>query len=237
MKFRVKWAHVYRFYEAIEPYLKIALPLENQPEGNHILVLAPHIDDETIGCGGTIFKHSSAGNQVTVLFVADCTPERIKEGEAAGAVLGVSKKIFWEYRSKTLTQFSEIEERLLTLVQETRPDVIYIPSLIDRHNDHVALNYFFFNALKNLKKNFMIYSYEVWTTLIPNVVVDISDQVEIKKKAMACYPSQLASHNWLEGTLSLNRYRGMIANAKSHGEAFFRLTPEKYRELWRNIYG
>lgn len=237
LNFRVKWAHIYRFYEAVEPHLKMSLPLEELPKGDKVLVLAPHIDDETIGCGGTLFKHSAAGHTVTVLFLADCTEERQKEGEAAGKILGVSKRIYWEYQSKTLNQFPEIRGRLIDLIKETDPDVVYLPSFIDRHNDHVTLNYYFFQALKNLKKNFMIYSYEVWTTLIPNVVVDISDQVEIKKRAMACYPSQLAGHNWLEGTLSLNRYRGMVSNAKSHGEAFFRMSPDKYIKLWDSLYG
>ena len=218
MKYRVKWAHVYKLYEAIEPYLKISLPLEALPKGRRILVLSPHIDDETIGCGGTLSKHSSAGHSVTVLFLADCTEERKNEAEEAGKILGISKKIYWEYQSKTLDQFPEIIGRLSEVIKTSDPDLVYIPSFVDRHNDHVTLNYYFSQALKNLKSNFMIYSYEVWTTLIPNVVVDISDQIEIKKKAIACYSSQMAGHHWIEGTVALNRYRGTVSNAKSHGD-------------------
>jgi N-acetylglucosamine malate deacetylase 1 len=237
LKFRVKWSHVYRFYEAVEPFLKMSLPLEEKPIGERILVLSPHIDDETIGCGGTIHKHSAFGEHVTVLYVADCTPNRIQEGENAAKVLGISKTIFWEYQSKTLNRYPEIENRIGDLLIDIGPDIVYIPSLIDRHNDHVTLNYYFSKALNRVKKKFMIYSYEVWTTLIPNVVIDISDLVEIKRNAMNCYQSQLVSHNWLEGTLALNRYRGMISGARSHGEAFFRLTPQKYLKLWKDLYG
>ncbi|MBI1819522.1 MAG: PIG-L family deacetylase [Nitrospirae bacterium] len=234
---RVKWAHIYRYYEFLEPYLKISLPLEEQPEGERILVLAPHIDDETIGCGGTIYRHTQAGNHVTALFISDCSEERRKEGDAAGRLLGMERNIYWDYRSKTIDRYPEITGRLTEVIEKIKPGIVYLPSFIDRHNDHVSLNRYFYLSLQNLKKNFMIYSYEVWTTLIPNVVVDISDQAEVKKKAMACYQSQMANHNWLEGTLALNRYRGMIAGARTHGEAFFRLTPRNYVKLWSNLYG
>ncbi|MBI1824717.1 MAG: PIG-L family deacetylase [Nitrospirae bacterium] len=237
MKLRVKWAHVYRWYESVEPFLNISLPLEDCPAGERILVLAPHIDDETIGCGGSILRHSSSGSKVTVLYLADCTPERIREADAASSVLGISEKIFWKYQSKTLSQFPEIEQRLADLVNSVNPEIVYLPSFIDRHQDHVALNGYFYKALSLIKKDFMIYTFEVWTTLIPNVVVDISNVIDWKKKALGCYSSQLESHNWLEGTIALNRYRGMIANAKSHGEAFFRMTPHRFKKLWEDIYG
>ncbi|HXN07120.1 MAG TPA: PIG-L family deacetylase, partial [Nitrospiria bacterium] len=168
---------------------------------------------------------------------ADCTEERRAEGDKAGIILGVNRLIFWDYQSKTLDRFPEISKRLSEVILEIAPDIVYLPSYMDRHNDHIILNRYFYEALKKIDPQFMIYGYEVWTTLIPNVVVDISDQAEIKKKAMACYQSQMASHNWLEGTLALNRYRGMIANARTHGEAFFRMTPRNYMKMWTNLYG
>lgn len=234
---RLKWAHVYRYYELLEPFLKVSTPLEVLPKGESILVIAPHIDDETIGCGGTIAKHAQSGKKVTVLFAADCTEERRTEGDKAGSILGVNRLIFWEYQSKTLDRFPEISGRLSEVIREIAPDIVYLPSYMDRHNDHISLNRYFYEVLKKIDPQFMIYGYEVWTTLIPNVVVDISDQAEIKKKAMACYQSQMANHNWLEGAMALNRYRGMIANARTHGEAFFRMTPRNYMKMWTNLYG
>ncbi|HXN05976.1 MAG TPA: PIG-L family deacetylase, partial [Nitrospiria bacterium] len=65
---RLKWSHVYRYYELLEPFLKVSTPLEELPKGENILVIAPHIDDETIGCGGTLAKHAHSGKKVTVLF-------------------------------------------------------------------------------------------------------------------------------------------------------------------------
>ena len=42
-----------------------------EPANGRIVVLAPHMDDETLGCGGTIARHVRAGAQVTVIFLTD----------------------------------------------------------------------------------------------------------------------------------------------------------------------
>lgn len=233
---RLKWSHVYRYYELLEPFLKVSTPLEALPGGENILVIAPHIDDETIGCGGTIAKHAHSGKNVTVLFAADCSEERKKEGNEAAAILGIKRLIFWDYQSKTLDRFPEISGRLNEVIKEVSPDIVYLPSWLDRHNDHMSLNRYFYETLKMTDFDFMIYGYEVWTAMIPNIIVDISEQAENKKRALLCYRSQLKGRDWIEGTLALNRYRGVIAGAKSHGEAFFRSTPAQFKKFWERLH-
>jgi LmbE family N-acetylglucosaminyl deacetylase len=50
--------------------------------------------------------------------------------------------------------------------------------------------------------------YEVWTSLWPNVGVDISSAIDTKREAVDCYASQVAHLHYVEGTLGLNRFRG-----------------------------
>src|SRR5690348_6988030 len=45
--------------------------LDWEPEAGKVVVLAPHMDDEIIGCGGTIARHAAAGASVTVVYLTD----------------------------------------------------------------------------------------------------------------------------------------------------------------------
>jgi len=232
----LKWAQVYRFYERVEPLLNHSIPKEELPRGPRVAVLAPHIDDETIGCGGVMMKHVGAGDRVAILTVADCTPERIAEGQAAGAILGVQRQEFLPFQSKSLERNADLAGRLAGWLAEESPDLIYLPALLDRHSDHVALNHLVADWTARSGWKGMIYGYEVWSTLTPNVAVDISKQRERKSAALGCFTSQNRSNNWAEASLALNRYRGVTTGAGDYAEAFHRMTPFRHRELIAQLW-
>jgi len=233
----LKWAQVYRFYERVEPLLNHSIPKEDLPRGGRVAVLAPHIDDETIGCGGVMMKHVAAGARVAILTLADCTAERVAEGRAAGAILGVQRQEFLPFESKTLAGNAAVSARLAAWLAEEAPDLIYLPALLDRHSDHVALNHLLAAWTGQSGWQGMIYGYEVWSTLTPNVAVDISAARDRKAAALECFTSQNRSNNWAEASLALNRYRGVTTGAGAYAEAFLRMTPARHRELvsgmWR----
>lgn len=231
MRPRLKWATVYRFYEWIEPWLNYSVPKETKPRGPRVVVLAPHIDDETIGCGGVIMKHVAAGDRVAILTFVDCTPERIIEGTAAGKILGIQRHEFLPFRSSDLMSQPAAAERLGEFLKEESPDLIYLPSVLDRQRDHVALNVLLARQTPALGLGAMIYGYEVWSTLTPNVAVDITAEQPRKAAALACFVSQNAANNWLDAALALNRYRGVTTGAGRYAEAFHRLTAARHRAL------
>lgn len=218
----LKWAHVYRFYEGVEPFLNYSVPKEEKPRGSRVVVLAPHIDDETIGCGGVMLKHTRAGDRVAILAFADCSAERIEEGRAAGAILGVQRQEFLPYRAKTLLEQKDLPERLAAFMQEEAPDLVYAPSPLDRHADHLAVNILLARHVRAHGGAFMIYGYEVWSTLTPNVAVDITAQQPSKAKALACFASQNKSNDWHDAAIALNRFRGITTGAGQYAEAFYR---------------
>lgn len=234
---RIKWRHVSRLYEALAPTLKASPSVIKAPETGRVLVLSPHIDDDVIGAGGTLRKHILAGDLVKAVYFAGCTEERIREGRLASGVLGFQELVFFEYGPKKLQNHPEIIERLLDIFTNFNPDIVYLPSLFDRHNDHVAVNNFLSAVIPSIKGGFTVHAYEVWTAIVPNLVVDISDTLEAKKKALKEYRSQLSSNDWVDAAISLNRYRGVTSGAGTHAEAFMRYSMEEYSALWEKVYG
>ena len=234
---RIKWRHVGRLYERLAPLLKASPVKMSSPERGRALVLAPHIDDDVIGAGGCLRKHVLAGDYVKVVYLADCTEERIAEAEEAAEVIGFVNLEFLGYESKRLLQNAEIPERLDNIIREASPDFVYLPSLFDRHNDHLALNHHLASIQKDRDYGFTVCAYEVWTALVPNLVVDITDTVGAKKEALARYRSQLVSNDWLEAAVSLNRYRGVTSGAGAYAEGFMRYSAREYYAIWKAVYG
>jgi len=237
MRRHLIWRHVYRLYEAFEPLLKHSVPKEDKPAGQRVVILAPHIDDETIGCGGVAMKHAAAGDRVAILTFADCTPERIAEGRAAGQILGAHRQEFLPFRSRGLLNQPEPAAQLAKFLAEEEPDLVYAPSLFDRHTDHVAVNILLARFTRQHGLDAMIYGYEVWSTTTPNVAVDITAQQPRKAQALACFVSQNRSNDWAAAALSLNRYRGITTGAGAYAEAFLRLTSARHAALVKDNWG
>jgi LmbE family N-acetylglucosaminyl deacetylase len=234
---RIKWRHVGRLYEHLAPLLKASPIKMDDPERGRVLVLAPHIDDDVIGAGGCLNKHVLGGDAVKVVYFADCTEERIREAEAAADVIGFVNLEFLGFQSKRLLADDAVPRRLAGIIEEYEPNFVYLPSLFDRHNDHLALNHHLAHLHKKQHFRFTVCAYEVWTALVPNLVVDITATIDAKKRALSAYKSQLASNDWLDGAVSLNRYRGVTSGAGTYAEGFMRYTAGEYCEIWKAVYG
>jgi len=219
-----------------EPFLKASPVKLADPDSGRVLVLAPHIDDDVIGAGGCLGRHVELGNDVAALYFADCTPERIREAKEAAQVIGFKILDFLPHEGKSLAGRQGIDETLSSIITDYGPEIVYLPSLLDRHNDHLAVNHSLARLYEKSGYTFTVYAYEVWTAIIPNLVVDISGTVEKKKEALTKYSSQLFSHDWIEAAISLNRYRGVTSGAGLFAEAFMRYSMGEYYELWKKVY-
>jgi LmbE family N-acetylglucosaminyl deacetylase len=137
-----------------------------------IIVFAPHPDDETLGCGGTIAKRLDEGYEVLVVVMtdgrhsfvkglgiaSDPTPEELKEirrneVKRATRILGVPEEnlLFLDFVDGTLGENeTEAQEKVMKLLREKAPSEIYFPYEKDGHPDHRATNRVVVNALKKL---------------------------------------------------------------------------------------
>ena len=116
-----------------------------------ILVLAPHTDDGEFGCGATISKFIAEGKEVfyAAFSLAEESvpppfPKNILEIEVKAATkkLGIDPEnlILFKYRVRRFAQFrQEILEDLVKLNGELKPDLVFMPSLNDLHQDHTTI--------------------------------------------------------------------------------------------------
>jgi LmbE family N-acetylglucosaminyl deacetylase len=197
------------------------------------LVVAPHPDDESLGCGGSLVKHIAAGSRVKIIFLTDgekgdfeCrygedyrTLRRASSHKALG-ILGVTDYEFWGYADRNLYPAeSEVGERLIHVVEGFSPSLIYLTSPFEAHPDHRAS----FNAVWKIRKKIAvpILLYEILMALYPNTLVDISREMNQKKKAIGCYHTELIYNDYLSKVEGLNRFRtATLPRNVKYAEAF-----------------
>jgi LmbE family N-acetylglucosaminyl deacetylase len=223
------------------------LSMVDKPEGHKILVIAPHPDDEVIGCGGTVRLHRQLGHTVTILYLTDgergiknMNPIKTAELRRYEAVrssghLDVPEENLHHLhlRDGDLINQSGTNYDFRDILEASDPDIIYLPSFIESHRDHYAANILLKN---NLVKSATIAAYEVWTPLIPNRLVNISRVIDDKRKALEEHASQLKELDYLDAALSLNRYRAAMYRKESQfAEAFIYCTSVQYFELMMSV--
>ena len=216
-----------------------------------ILVIAPHPDDDILGCGGTIKKYVNRGDEVflcivTKAYTPDWSDAFIKERniEIGNAVkkIGISKVFFLDFPTVKLDTVpqKELNDAISKCVQEVNPEIVFIPFHGDINKDHRLVSEAALVALRpkpgsNIKK---VYLYEVlseteWAkpaqkiedVFIPNYYEDISEFLNDKIKAMECYKSEIKEYphpRSLEGIKVLAQKRGMESGVK-YAEAFMLL--------------
>jgi LmbE family N-acetylglucosaminyl deacetylase len=217
-----------------------------------VLVLAPHMDDEVIGCGGATRRHVLAGGTVTVAFMTDgrsgdpaldgdaavdaYVTERKRESERAAEVLGTQELVFLDRPDGALERSPELTRELADLFHRVRPGVVYVPTLLDTHEDHWATSLAFLDALEALGSaadGLVVRQYEVWTPLHANAVVDIESVVNDKRRALAMFTSQLPMLDVERFALGLAQYRSIYhGEGKGWAEAFYESSAGGYRALF-----
>ena len=189
------------------------------PNAAHVLVLAPHPDDEVFGCGGLVTLLREQGAAVTVIVVTDggsggenadgvLAETRADESRAAAKVLGLSEPLFWEYPDRGLVYGEELIERLSAAILSLDADLVLLPSPAELHPDHQVLAFAGAEALRRLGGVRRVVFYEINVPLPnPNLFIDIGRVVDKKKAAMGCFLSQLKEQPYDVRIAGLNHFR------------------------------
>lgn len=201
------------------------------------LVLAPHPDDEVLGCAGAILSHLAAGHRVDVVIVTDgrlgitdpgisdaeARAIRMRESEQAAAVLGYGRPEFWGYGDRSLACTDELVAQICHRIREGGYRSLFIPSPLEVHPDHRALTRAGLSAARRLgdEQPLDVCLYEVGVPLFPNRLLDITRHAETKWHAIGCFGSQLAAQNYLTQNQGLNVFRSYtLPRDVTHAEGY-----------------
>lgn len=178
----------------------------------HILVLAPHPDDESIGCAGVLMNFSK---QCDVVVLTDGRNGGLA-GEKKTSVIAKRNKEFkkaMNYININSYSFLDVEDGKLSKnfskfsnLKFNHYDVIFCPSPGDSNLDHACV----YDFLKKINFTGKIYFYEVWSTIKPTHFIDISSLVKRKKNLISHYKSQLKQVNYSSRIIGLNHFHGLL---------------------------
>ena len=219
------------------------------PKRKNVLVVAAHPDDETFGCGGAIFRHKEAGDCVHWLLLTS-TEDEEKSKIQASMVLKVEKAYEFDSFHWLRLPVIRLDEvplaRLIAdiskVVNEVRPEVLYLPYHHDVHSDHRRAFEASFSCAKVFRYPFLkrILCMEIPSEtdfslnsnafgFLPNVYIDISRHFEQKKSILKIYSTEMAEHPFprsYRGVEALAVVRGAAAGCE-YAEAFMLL-----KEIW-----
>ncbi|MYL36448.1 PIG-L deacetylase family protein [Halobacillus litoralis] len=200
------------------------MALKNEPV-QKVLVLAPHMDDETIGPGGTLRQHADQGAEVHCVFITDgassvsemsaeeLNAKRRQEIDKVKDILGLTDVTYLNLPDGGVTSTPDAVQYLKEKIETLSPDIIYTTPFIDAHTDHSATAKLLSDTLKRMDNvRSKIRMYEINCAFPPdsiNCLVDTTEQHEKKVEATEVFDSQAIA---FDGFLELNRYKGKLAS-------------------------
>jgi len=249
------YLRTYGLLQTTKVFNRSALVFE--PGAERVVVLAPHMDDEVIGCGGALARHRAKGAAVAVVFLtdgrqggvlppgerstgaADLAATRRNEARTALAEVGITDLVFLDGCDGGLADDApRLAGVLRTHLARLSPEIVYLPCFLEEHPDHRAASELLRLAVLGTSPAFECFAYEVWTPLFPNCLVPIDAVLDIKKRALGHYRSQLAEADYMHTALGLNAYRSgaLLGGTCRHAEAFCALPVGEYLRVFE-MYG
>ena len=220
-----------------------------------ILAFGAHPDDVEMGCGGTIAKSISMGKIVGII---DLTrgelgtngSVEIRDNEAAEAssILGSKFRLNLDFEDGFVFNSKENQIEVIKMIRHYQPDIILSPTQIDRHSDHgkasdLIYDSAFLSGLSKLVTNIngvdqepwrprINLNYQQWNDFKPDILIDISDFIEIKKEAILAFKSQVLKDPKTKST-KINS-ENFIESIKYRAKNYGRLIDRDYAEAFQS---
>jgi len=200
-----------------------------------ILVIAPHPDDETIGCGGTLLRHRDHGDEISCVIVTKLKTNDQWTRQSVIAKENEIEKVKKIYQFKSFDRFdfvpteldkmpfNSLVSKISNLFDKLKPEVIYIPNISDVHTDHQVVSKAVMSSSKWFRSH-SIRQIKMYETLSetnfnfsenndfnPNVFVEITKYLEKKIEICKCYATEFQKHPFPrseESIRSLAKLRG-----------------------------
>jgi LmbE family N-acetylglucosaminyl deacetylase len=237
-------------YPAFAPRTAQALDIDSYA-GANILVLAPHPDDEIIGCGGTLLKFIRAGARVIVVHATDGAASaalqdaptetrgtiRLQEARTVAESIGFSETLFWKERNGAFECTEPCIKELRKTIESVRPTLVFTPFVTDVHDEHLVLNRVLARALENLSwdcSSMRVLSYEVWSLTPASTYCDVTDVMKRVEELLLLYKTAMKVDDFVHFCGHRNYYHAYtLTGGPGFVEAFHMVSAASFGALIR----
>ncbi|NBT05364.1 MAG: glycosyltransferase [Betaproteobacteria bacterium] len=217
--------------------------LTEASELGRTLCVAPHPDDEILGCGGllTLLARLDLAMPSLILTRGEHAIEgdrnlREQESRQAASCLGLPEPMFRDLGDRQLRFEPSLIELIGQTLSELSVDTLLLPALSEPHPDHQVCALAGLAAASASSTCLRVMFYEDGATMHPNCWIDIDSVSELKWKAIGCFASQLQHEAYAEMATALSRVRAFGLRSGStdqgkvqHAEAYFQVDMATYR--------
>lgn len=209
-----------------------------------VVVIAPHQDDEAIGCGGLLCALAHKNIQIDLVFVTDGRPTtadwrenvatRSQEAHQAAALLQANVYEL-NVNNVTLETNQEQFDQLKSIVSNDY-DAIFTVWPLDYPPKHRYVNALLNQALKNVAADLQVFCYAVHSALLPNVFFDYTEIFEEKQKLIEVYKSQLAYQNYTHISAGLDSWNSRQiprSNEKRYVELYTQIPLKEWKKIMK----
>ncbi len=230
----------------LDYFREILEPQElNLKDLKRILVLAPHQDDEILGCGGTLLQLAQQGCQINIGFLTNgaelSNPKksvaiRQKEAQVVCKALGSTMMELGIDNISMNIEADQIEKLKDWLNQDW--DAVFGVWPVDQPPKHRICSYLLGMALSRSHYQGPINFYSVHTDLLPNFYVDITDEIDKKQEVLAAYESQLKTQRLDHLSKGLDAWRSRFlppSDTARYIETFMQIPTIAYGDF-QNIF-
>lgn len=213
-----------------------------------MVVVAPHPDDEVYGCGGSLLRHVNVGDRVVVVIVTDGGRSRaaglspaeaplVRRREAEEAVWELGAELRWLGLPEGEWTPGDLTSLLGQVLEEDRPDLVYAPSRVDFHPEHLRVAARLSEALRHASRlasgpRIRVYAVQVpLTPLLANLVTPLAGQEARWRAALDRHRSQRGT---LRGAVRLRRYAASLHRAGRLAEELWEMSCDEYRTLHKD---
>jgi len=208
-----------------------AAQTNDQPRKLNIVVVGAHPDDPETGCGGTIASYTAQGHNVTIIYLtrgeagipgkshAAAAQIRTAESEKACAILKAKPVFAGQIDGDTLIN-NEQYQRLRSLLEAEKPNIVFTHWPVDSHRDHRAASLLTYDAWLAGGRSFDLYYFEVdqgeQTQIFhPTHYVDIDATLQLKHDACFAHASQRPATDFWPLHSKMQEFRGIECGAKN----------------------
>jgi len=240
------------WHQQLNQWQACPLPkLLNLPEQANILVIAPHSDDETFGCGGTLALLRQKACHIKVVIMTDGSQGdplgyshgdvvncRQRESIAALKLLGIDDIVFLGEADGHFRYTPTIAEQLTSILDSFVADWLFIPSVLDYHRDHIAISLSVLSVWQQRGFRERVFLYEIWEPVPATWIVNVSSVVALKQQAMQCYQLPLKYGDYSDAVTAIMRYRGfyLMGQIEQYAEAFTELEANSWRSVLSHLF-